>query len=219
VVIAAIVLAAGTGTRFGATKQTALFGGRPLVRYPVDAARDAGIGEVVVVVGHDAAAVAAVVDDVTIVHNGRFEDGQASSLRAGLEAMGDEVDGVVVLLADQPGITTSHVRTLLGAAEEHGEPIVRLRFTDGPGPALLRREIWRELEGLEGDIGARVFVDRRADLVFDAVVEQDAPPDVDTVADLERLEGRRPSGNPFGNPAGNPAGTPPDPGYEKPPSF
>jgi molybdenum cofactor cytidylyltransferase len=206
-VIAAIVLAAGTGTRFGATKQTALFGGRPLVRYPVDAARDAGIGQVVVVVGHDAAAVASVVDDVTIVHNGRFEDGQASSLRAGIEAMGDEVDGVVVLMADQPGITASHVRTLLGAAQEHGEPIVRLRFTDGPGPALLRREVWRELEGLEGDLGAKALVDRRADLVFDAVVEQPAPPDVDTVADLERLQ------------RDHPAGTSLDPGYEKPPSF
>jgi molybdenum cofactor cytidylyltransferase len=207
VVIAAIVLAAGTGTRFGATKQTALFGGRPLVRYPVDAARDAGIGEVVVVVGHDAAAVAAVVDDVTIVHNGRFEDGQASSLRAGLEAMGDEVDGVVVLMADQPGITPRHVRTLLGAAERQTEPIVRLRFIDGPGPALLRREIWRELESLEGDLGARVLIDRRPDLVFDAVVEQPSPPDIDTVADLERLESRQA------------AGAASDPEYEKPPSF
>jgi molybdenum cofactor cytidylyltransferase len=207
VVIAAIVLAAGTGSRFGGTKQTARLGGRPLVRYPVDAAREAGIGEVVVVVGHDAAAVAAVVDDARIVHNGRFEDGQASSLRAGFEAMGDEIDGVVVLMADQPGITAHHVRTLLGAAEQRAEAIVRLRFVDGPGPALLRRELWRELGALEGDLGARALIDDRPGLAFDAVVDEPTPPDVDTVADLERLEARHP---------GEAA---PEPGNEKPPSF
>jgi molybdenum cofactor cytidylyltransferase len=189
-VIAAIVLAAGTASRFGATKQVARLLGKPLIRYPVDAALDAGIDRIVVVVGHDASAVTPVVEDATVVHNARFEEGQASSLRTGLVALGDDIDGVVVLMADQPGITADHVRALLAAAEHRGEPIVRLRFTDGPGPALLRRDVWDQVRALEGDLGARTLISGRPELLFEAMVEQPAPPDVDTIADLERLEER-----------------------------
>jgi molybdenum cofactor cytidylyltransferase len=178
-----------------------------LVRYPIEAARGAGIGEVVVVTGHDSSAVTAAVDDARVVHNAQFEKGQASSLRTGFDALGDDIDGVVVLMADQPGITDEHVRALLTAAEHRDEPIVRLRFTDGPGPALLRREIWDEVRALDGDLGARALIDRRPDQVFEVVVQGVAPPDVDTPADLERLEERADGGGAA------------DPGYEKPPSF
>jgi molybdenum cofactor cytidylyltransferase len=209
-VIAAIVLAAGTGSRFGRTKQVEIAGGKPLVHHAVGAARDAGIDDVVVVVGHAADAVAEVVGrSARVVHNPRFAEGQASSLTAGLDALGDDVDAAVVLLADQPGIGGDHVRALLDAAEHRDEPIVRLRFADGPGPALLRRSVWDEVRALEGDVGARALIDARPDLVFDAVVEGSAPPDVDTPADLERFErsGRIERSER------------PDAGNEKPPSF
>jgi molybdenum cofactor cytidylyltransferase len=203
-VIAAIVLAAGTGSRFGGTKQLAIVEGRPLVRHAVDAARDAGVEEVVVVVGHDADEVGAVVgSSARVVRNARFPEGQATSLVAGLDALGDDADAAVVLLADQPGVTGEHLRALLDAAEHREEPIVRLRFADGPGPALLRRSVWKELRALEGDTGARALIDDRPDLVFDAVFEGSAPPDVDTPADLERLHGSEHPGA----------------GHEKPPSF
>jgi molybdenum cofactor cytidylyltransferase len=204
-VIAAVVLAAGTGSRFGGTKQLVDVGGNPLVRHAVDAARDAGIEDVVVVVGHDADAVAEAVSDTgaRIVENPRFAQGQSTSLAAGLDALGPEVAGAVVLLADQPGITGDLVRALLDAAPHRPEPIIRLRFADAPGPALLRRESWDEIRALEGDLGARALIDARPELVFDARVESSAPPDVDTPADLERL-GRGPA-----------AGA----GHEKPPSF
>jgi molybdenum cofactor cytidylyltransferase len=203
-VIAAVVLAAGTGARFGGTKQLEIVEGEPLVRHAVGAAREAGIGDVVVVVGYEADAVAgAVGTDARVVRNSRFSEGQATSLTAGLDAFGEGVDAVVVLLADQPGITGDHVKALLDAAEHREEPIVRLRFADGPGPALLRRSVWDEVRALGGDVGARALMDARPDLVFDAVVEGSAPPDVDTAADLERFE----------------RSERPDAGYEKPPSF
>jgi CTP:molybdopterin cytidylyltransferase MocA len=203
-VIAAIVLAAGTGSRFGGTKQIAMLGDKRLVRHALDAALDAGIRDVVVVVGHDADAVAKTVGNLArVVDNPRFGEGQATSLSAGLDALGDDVDAAVVLLADQPGITGAHVRALLEAARHRPEPIVRLRFVDLPGPALLRRSVWDDVRALEGDVGARELMERRPELVFDALVEESAPPDVDTPADLERVERSRPRKR----------------GYEKPPSF
>ncbi len=184
--ISAVVLAAGSASRFGATKQLERVGGVPLVRCAVRAAREAGIEEVVVVVGHDAEAVAEAAGDARVVVNERFAQGQSTSLLAGLRALGPDVGAAVILLADQPGVTGELVRALLEAAEGRPEPIVRLRFLDAPGPALLHRSAWVELEHLEGDAGARELIERRPDLVFEATMNRPAPLDVDTRTDLER---------------------------------
>jgi CTP:molybdopterin cytidylyltransferase MocA len=200
-VIAAIVLAAGSGSRFGGPKQVAVLRGASLVRRAVEAAHTAGIRDVVVVVGSDSDAVAAAAGHgVRIARNESWREGQSTSLRAGLDALDDEVDAAVVLLADQPGITDDHVRRLLDAASTRTEPIVRLRFSDAPGPALLRREIWDEARALTGDTGARALVERRPELVLEVRIDEPAPADVDTREDLDRLRG-------------------PDAGNEKPPSL
>jgi molybdenum cofactor cytidylyltransferase len=80
-VIAAVVLAAGEATRFGATKQLERYRGKPLVQRAVDAARGAGIEDVVVVVGHDAERVAAAVTDARTVLNARYTEGQSARAR------------------------------------------------------------------------------------------------------------------------------------------
>src|SRR6266508_4112580 len=146
-VITGIVLAAGTSSRFGRTKQLLELEGKPLVQYAVDAAAAAGLDEVVVVVGHDAA--------------------------------GPESEAAVVLLADQPGITSEHLRALVDAFEAGRPLMVRLRFRDGPGPALLSREVWDEARKLAGDTGAREFITAHPGWVKDVVVDSDAPPDLD----------------------------------------
>jgi molybdenum cofactor cytidylyltransferase len=203
-VIAAVVLAAGAGSRFGGTKQVAVLEGKPLVRHAVDAAHAAGIQDVVVVVGHDADAVAAAAGDgARIVRNPRWRAGQSTSLIAGIDALGEDVDAAVVLLADQPGIAAEHVKALLDAAASVREPIVRMRFTDAPGPTSLGREVWGEVRRLRGDLGARDLIERRPDLVFELASPTSAPPDVDTPADLERASAR----------------PGPDAGHEKPPSL
>ena len=187
--IAAVVLAAGEATRFGATKQLETYRGKPLVRHAVDAARDAGIQEVVVVVGHDGERVAAAVRDARIVVNARYAEGQSTSLIAGLDALGPGADAAVILLADQPGVTSRVVRALTDAAATNAHEIVRLAFAQGRGPTLLRRAVWDEVRALTGDAGARVLAERRPELVFEARVAGPAPVDVDTPEDLERLDG------------------------------
>jgi CTP:molybdopterin cytidylyltransferase MocA/carbon monoxide dehydrogenase subunit G len=204
-VIAAVVLAAGSGSRFGGTKQLALLDGKPLVRHAVEAAREAGIADVTVVVGYDDEAVASAAGpEASIVANPRHAEGQSTSLVAGLDALGDDVDAAVILLADQPGITPGMIRNLVETAASRGEPIVRLRFVDGPGPALLGRSVWDDVRRLEGDTGARELVQRRPNLVFEAFVDIAAPRDVDTPADLDGIRDERRADGP---------------GYEKPPSF
>jgi len=189
-VIAAVVLAAGPATRFGATKQIATLRDKPLAQYPIDAALEAGVDEIVVVLGHDAERVREALrlpGSARWVVNPAYAGGMASSLAAGLRAADPASEAAVVLLADQPGITAQHVRALLDAFRTRRSPIVRLRFGSGPGPALLSRQVWGEAMALEGDVGARALMDRRPELVEDVEMGGDAPPDVDTPQDLERL--------------------------------
>ena len=187
--IAAVVLAAGGATRFGTTKQLARYRGKPLVQHAVDAARDAGIEDVVVVVGHDRERVTSVIRGVRFAVNDRYAEGQSTSVIAGIDALGPDVEGAVVVLADQPGITGHHVRALLDAASRDPRPIARLVFADGRGPTLLRREIWDDVRVLTGDAGARLLADARPELVLEVRIPEPAPLDVDTPDDLRRLDG------------------------------
>lgn len=186
--IAGIVLAGGASSRFGATKQTATLRGKPLVQHAVDALAGAGIADIVVVLGHDADAVAASLAlpaGARTVRNAGWAEGQASSLAAGLSEVATS-EAVVVLLADQPGITADHVRALVEGFVAAPAPIVRLRFDDAPGPALLAAEVYADARALEGDTGARALVAARPGEVREVRVAGPAPRDVDTVEDLDR---------------------------------
>jgi molybdenum cofactor cytidylyltransferase len=186
-VISAIVLAAGTSSRFGGTKQLVEVRGKPMVQHAIDAAVAGGADEVVVVLGHDADAVRDVLrppSNVRTVMNPAYEEGQATSLAVGLAAVERTSEGAVVLMADQPGIEGRHVRALLDTFAADPAPIVRLRFRDGPGPALLAREIWEAARALTGDAGARQLIAAHPELVLEVFVDEDMPPDVDVPEDI-----------------------------------
>ena len=187
--ISAIVLAAGEGRRFGGTKQLERFHGKPLVQHAIDAAAAAGVEEIVVVVGHDAERVREAVElpaGARVTVNDRYAEGQSTSLAAGLRALGASSDAAIVLVADQPGIEARHARALIDAfGEAAGEPeIVRIRFRDGPGPALLARSVWDEAASLTGDVGARALFEADPRRVRWVELDEEAPPDVDRPEDL-----------------------------------
>lgn len=183
---AAVVLAAGRGERFGtATKQLAQVDGRSLVRHAVDAAIAAQLDEVVVVLGHDAAAVAAQLPDearVRAVTNPRFGEGQSTSVVAGIEALDDDVDVVVFLLGDQPGLPPDAIRAVIGAVRG-GALVARAVYDDGPShPVAFARDTWPALRELRGDEGARQVLHRFT--VEPVRVPGPAPRDIDRPDDL-----------------------------------
>jgi CTP:molybdopterin cytidylyltransferase MocA len=187
--ISAVVLAAGASTRFGAIKQLARVRGRTLLQHVVDTAAAAGLDEVIVVLGHEAAAVAATLDlppGARTVVNPAFAEGQSTSLATGLAACDASSEAAVILLADQPGIATEHVRALAAAFRERGGEIVRLRFRDAPGPTLLARSVWTDVRSLAGDTGARALADAQPERVRWVDVDAEAPTDVDRPEDLPR---------------------------------
>ena len=211
--VAGLILAAGSGRRFSAEggtgpKLLADVSGRPLVAHAIDGARHAGLDPLVVVLppGSEAlrAAIIAADPDVRLVVNSAAASGIASSVAAGLDALGrlpgdersdDELSGAcVVLLADQPGIGASTIDAVLEAWRRTGRP-ARARYDDGPGhPVVLPRTDWSRIgahlrpaaKDIGSDEGARSMLD---DLeVVEVVIAGPAPVDVDVPHDLSRAD-------------------------------
>ncbi len=193
--VVALVLAAGSAKRFGATKQLVDLDGRPLVRHAVDVALTAGITRVLVVTGHDAQRVTdavAGVGGVETVHNPLYASGQSTSLVAGLDAAERAGAGtVVVLLADQPGIAPAVVEHVVNASAATG--VARARYSDGPGhPVAIERRHWPAVRArVSGDEGARRLLEHLE--VVEVTVDRPAPVDVDTPDDVADV-GREPGG-------------------------
>jgi len=192
-VIAAVVLAAGRAMRFGGPKQIATVGGKPLVQHAVEAAAGGGIDEIVVVVGaraDDVEAALSLPPNTRLVRNPDFAAGQSTSLRAGVRAVRPDAAAVMVLLADQPGVTADDVRAVADGFTSSGAPVVRASYRGEPGhPILFARRLFDEVLAATGDEGAREVVRRHVAGVRDVAIDRDPPGDVDTPADLEALDG------------------------------
>ena len=185
--ITGVVLAAGEGRRFGGTKQLAPLDGKPLAQHAIDALADAGVDELLVITGHDAEAVEAALtlpDAGRFVRNPDHRKGQSTSLAAAFHDIDDDSEAAVVLMGDQPGVTADDVRALIARFRATRSQIVRLTYADGPGPALLSREIYAEAGHLHGDVGARVLIASHPEWVEEVEVDRPAPRDIDTPEDL-----------------------------------
>lgn len=190
-ILAAIVLAAGASTRLGRPKQLLLYQGEPLLRRSVRLALEAGAGPVWAVIRpDDAAACRSALDglSVTVLENPNPEEGMGSSLRltmAALLAARPVPDRVLLLVCDQPLLTTDSLRRLVAAPSPHG--IAAAGYSGGPGvPAVFDRRHFAALAEAAGDQGARTLL---RTLPVTAVPMPEATLDIDTSADLERLEG------------------------------
>ncbi len=185
---AAIVLAAGRGIRFGGGKMLAELDGRPILQHVLDLAAQADLDPVVVVLGGDAEAVHRAISwrREVRVRNEESGRGISSSLVLGLEAL-ETADRTLVLLGDQPRLTTDQLRSILAAQLDGKRPIVVPRYDGTPGnPVLLERAAWPIAHELTGDQGMSQLFASRPNLVRYVDVAG-SNPDVDTLADLALL--------------------------------
>ena len=185
--VGVVILAAGSSRRLGRPKQLLDLDGKPLLQHVVDVAGLAGVGDLVVVLGHVADKVMGAIKLPPIarfVVNLDHVTGQASSLRAGLGALGPGIDRAVILLGDQPRIAVEAIRDV---AVGPG-PIRRTRYRDAPGhPIAFDRVVWDHLMAIDGDRGARDLMAAHPELIHDIARDAPLPSDVDTSADATEI--------------------------------
>jgi CTP:molybdopterin cytidylyltransferase MocA len=157
---AVIILAAGASRRLGRPKQLEPWDGVPLLRRAVLTALDAGVGPVVVVLGCLADECRAVIADLDaqVVVNGGWEEGMASSIRAGVaavELLDPPSEALVIATCDQPAVLAAHLVALARAVAE-GADAAGSGYEGIVGvPAVFGRSLWSELLKLSGDVGGR----------------------------------------------------------------
>ena len=195
--ISAVVLAAGSSTRMGRPKLLLPLAGKPIVQHVVDTALGAAVGEVVVVLGPDPGAVRAALrpdDRLRFAVNERSLEGQSTSLRAGLDAVGPGAEAAVILLA-RPA-----VRVPIGARGRPARPptaslppdvaAVQASYGGVPAhPTLFLRTVWGDVVE-EGDHGARNWIRTHPERRVLVEVGGEPPEDVDTPEDYERVRAR-----------------------------
>jgi molybdenum cofactor cytidylyltransferase len=190
--VTAVVLAAGSASRFGSVKLLAPLGDRPVLQHTLDAVAAAGQGDVVVVLGDASAEVEAAIawrGERRLV-NPSPEAGLSGSVRIGIEAAAEDpaCEAALVVLGDQPAVRPGVLRSVVVAGEARPEPFVRARYAhDGaPNPVLVKREAFAEAAALTGDRGLGPLLAADPSRVH-AVDAPGANPDVDTPADLAAL--------------------------------
>ena len=182
-----VLLAAGKASRMGEKgphKLLAEFDGVPLVRRSAEVAKASQAEAICVVTGHRADEIGAALQslDLKVAYNADYATGMASSLKTGFKALAEDVDGIVVLLADMPGVTSDDLNRMIEAFRaEDGKAIVRA-VADGKrgNPVILPRATFEAVTRLEGDVGARHIIEKSGLPVIDIDIGVAAHLDVDT---------------------------------------
>lgn len=188
--IFAVVLAAGRSERFGSTKQLQKIGGEAMVRKAAALARAVCAENTLLIAGHDWINVVAAAERRCqfISFNEKFTDGIGSSIACAARSLAHTADALMVMLADQPLISTDHLKALLHAWSGDDDEIVATAFAGVQGPPILMpRSTFPSLAELSGDSGARKLLDdpkyRVATVWFDrAAVDIDLPEDLSRLA-------------------------------------
>lgn len=189
---AIIILAAGSSSRLGTPKQAIHFQGKTLLQHAIDEAMQISIQPIIVVVGahDDAVAENLTQSNVHLIKNRNWQEGISSSIRCGLQAMQEIntfIDGVIVMVCDQPYVTHFLLESLLKKQQKSGQPIVASSYENILGtPVLFHKSFFSELMKLSGDSGARKLIRAHAPLTS-SVSFPKGNIDIDTLEDYEKL--------------------------------
>jgi CTP:molybdopterin cytidylyltransferase MocA len=181
----------------GRPKQLESWGDTTLLGHVIEAVRRYPVDEVWVVLGADLDEILERVDlsDCGVVENPEWEEGIASSLRVGLDALiqKSRCEAALVVIGDQPDIDPDVVARVLETFEGSSAPVVipKYRYAWG-NPVVIDRSLWPRVMSLTGDEGAQRLFQAHPEWVEEVWVEQLPPRDVDTESDVSELKPRQP---------------------------
>jgi len=188
-----VILAAGASSRLGRPKQLLPYRGKTLLSHTVNEAINANADAVVVILGEEADIFRKEIDEkkVLVAVNSGWEEGMASSLRQGLETLLNSkpyIDAVILMVCDQPYISSSVLNELITTQQKTARQIVTCSYGEAIGPpALFHKKYFPDLMNLKGDAGARKIIQQNMNDVV-TVPFPEGNIDIDTEEDYKALQ-------------------------------
>jgi molybdenum cofactor cytidylyltransferase len=189
---AVLIVAAGQSKRLGIPKQLLSFEGETLINRLIGLIKKSTPFPITLVLGANAKAIEDQLKEteLSILHNNDWEEGMASSIRVGVKQIMTNdpgIDGIMILVCDQPFVTEKHIESLIETHRTSGLPLAACYYAGVIGtPALFHQSIFPELLELKGDIGAKSIIKKRESEVAKLQFEQGAI-DIDTMEDYQQL--------------------------------
>jgi molybdenum cofactor cytidylyltransferase len=186
-----IILAAGSSSRMGSPKQQLVFQQETLLQHAIKAATGIQDAVVIVVVGANQEVITPGINEETIlvVNNLNWEEGMASSIKKGIESLEvySEVDSALLMLCDQPFVTSALLQQMIQLKTESDSPIVACAYRETIGaPVLFDISQFPELSTLQGQEGAKKVIFKHQDKV-QVLPFENGGIDIDTPEDYQRL--------------------------------
>lgn len=184
--IAIILLAAGSSSRMGQSKQKLLIEGKPLLAHAVEIALKSNTGKVIVVLGSEEETHRELLKSlqVNMITNPRWQTGMGSSIKAGLNhvlSSNPKTEAVIIAVCDQPLLQPHHFKMLIAKQQQTKAPIVASAYSNTKGvPALFKREIFGEILELNDPEGAKKVIQQHPAEVIDfsdGAIDLDTPED------------------------------------------
>ncbi|MCF2873722.1 MULTISPECIES: NTP transferase domain-containing protein [unclassified Tenacibaculum] len=185
---AIILLAAGSSSRMGTIKQALPYKKTTLLGWSLKTAIQSNANSVFCVLGANKKTLEKIVqkNEVPIITNPNYKKGLSSSIIAGILQVEENYDNVLIMLADQPNITSEYLNELIKTSSENPEKIIASNYNEKAGvPVVFPKAYFNDLKTLKGDNGAKMFLKEN----LSAIIKM--PPtnlvDIDTLKDYKNL--------------------------------
>lgn len=193
--IAAIILAAGKSRRFGTMKQFVQLNEKPLFMYPLERAIKMALHPIVLVGNPNTAKMKDHITSLNVnyTENDHYELGLSSSIIHGLDTIKENIDAVIILLADQPFITLEVIKKMIDTYHseyDQGIRIVRPYYEGKAGhPVLFDQSFFQQLRTIRGDQGGKNIIESNINkLKTIKIFQKELNMDIDTLKDLEKAQ-------------------------------
>jgi molybdenum cofactor cytidylyltransferase len=189
--VAILILAAGSSNRLGQSKQLLMYNHITLLEKSIHESIQSQVGEVFVVLGANEEEHRKVIAHlpVTIISNPTWKKGMGNSMKTGLSFVMDKhplVGGILILVCDQPALSSFHLQKLQEVFQQTQIPIVASQYDDTVGvPAFFHRVLFDDLLQVPDDSGAKKIISRYPHQVKSLKFEG-GELDIDTPEDYQR---------------------------------
>lgn len=186
--IGCLVMAAGNSTRYQGNKLAAIFHGKPIIEYALDAVPAERFSVVTVVTQYPEIEKMAAQRGFTVIRNEHPDWGISHTIRLGTEAM-INCNAILYMVADQPLLDDASVERILECWRQHPCNIVGASHNGKRGnPCIFPKEYFEELMALDEDHGGNTVIRRYPDRLLTVEVAKEELTDVDTREALEALK-------------------------------